>query len=97
MIVTESNLFDIVAALHNETRPVGMGFVNATGPITADDARADLGERVRNGRIRLDYYRGRPLKVLLQVGEEVNLRLFDRDAGVGAGERALRVLENSNG
>lgn len=92
MTVTEANMFEIVAALHNASTPVGLGHLRATGPIDAADARQDLAGRVQNGQLYIDYFRGRPLKVMLVVGEEVGLRLFDRDAGQGAGKRALERL-----
>jgi hypothetical protein len=89
MKVTKENIFEMIAALHNGTSPLGMGFLHATGPITADDARRDLEESLQNGGIYLDYYRGRPIKINFVVGEVINPRLYDRDAGEG---RAKQIL-----
>ena len=78
----------VIAALHNATSPVGLGARHATGPVTADDVRADYRGKVPD---HIDYYRGRPLKVDVR-GDEFDAWLFDRDAGGCAAERAIATL-----
>lgn len=80
---------ELLAALHNGTRPQGMGFLHARGPMTAEEAkqyldRGDDGRAMFGGpqRMYFDYLCGRPLKVDIG-GDELNPRLYDRDAGRG--------------
>lgn len=39
---------------------------------------------------RIDYFAGRPIKTNVRARPELDLWLYDRDAGLGAGEKALR-------
>lgn len=41
-------------------------------------------------RVRIDYFAGRPIKTNVRDRPELDLGLYDRDAGQGAGEKALR-------
>ena len=89
---------EVLAALVNGTRALGFGSFHDKGRFTADDARAfvergtnDMGFRMGEARWRFDYVAGRPLKCDLS-GDEFDERLYDRDAGDGAAERALAAL-----
>jgi hypothetical protein len=98
---------ELLAALHNGTRPLGMGFLHARGPMTADDARPYLesgddhaaafkkleaaGGIVLRKRLYFDYLCGRPLKVDIG-GDELDPRLYDRDAGTGRCARVVASL-----
>ena len=71
----------ILVALHAASRPHGIGALRPTPTITEAEA-LDAGETY------FDYVRGRVMKVDLS-GDELDLRLYDRDNGEGAGERAI--------
>lgn len=77
--------FAVIAALHNGTSPLGLGALHDVGQMTADQVRTEL-ENVprRDGKLRFDYYHGRPLKVSVGNGTIDHVRLYDRDAGAGA-------------
>lgn len=90
---------EVIAALHNGTRALGMGMLHDIGRITAEQVRADLdkegefgGGFLVNGMRRFDYFHGRPLKPSIGNGKINSLALYDRDAGQGAGERVLANL-----
>lgn len=75
----------VLAALYNASRPLGMGFLQARdGDMTVEQARA----LIDSGQTYFDYLHGRVMKVHL-VGDELDPRLYDRDNGAGAAERAL--------
>jgi len=83
---------DVLAALYNASRPLGMGFMHYDHkPMTHDEAAAILAEGVR-----FDYLKGRVMKLNLASDEEFNSALYDRDNGDGAAERAIAVLRQSS-
>lgn len=89
------NKADVLAALYNHTRPVGMGFLQAAnGPNVMDRAYAE--HLLANGQdatgdypasfsrrrdVYFDYVHGRCLKVDLSSDTEFNPWGFDRDNG----------------
>jgi hypothetical protein len=81
-----------LAALHNNTRALGLGKLqDIKRPLTQAEAAADLAEM---DGFNFDYYRGRPLKT--GCGHEPNViltetsrRLYDRDAGDGQFDKAI--------
>lgn len=89
---------EVLAALYNGTRPMGMGVFKARdGEMTREQAAEAIGggdDHVRSfgswaGKpLRFDYLFGRPLKVDIS-GDEFDPFLYDRDAGQGAAERAI--------
>lgn len=78
----------VLAALYNASRQQGMGFMNQRGQqqMTIEDARKEL-ER----ESYFDYLHGRVMKISLS-GDDLDTRLYDRDNGQGAGERAISHL-----
>jgi hypothetical protein len=79
----------LLAELYNGTQPLGMGVLRDIGSMSADLARELLGGR----EIDVDYFCGRPIKVTIR-NDEFDPRLYDRDAGEGAAQRAVnRALE----
>ena len=78
----------ILAALYNASRPQGMGMLHYDPtPMTVEEARELLKEYSY-----FDYLKGRVMKVRIE-GDSINLGLYDRDNGLGAGESAiLRAL-----
>lgn len=91
---------EVLAALHNGTRAAGMGVLHdIQRDMTAEEARPflDSGHDSRRmfghvgtsqPKLYFDYLMGRPLKVDI-TGDEFNPRLYDRDAGEGAAQRAI--------
>lgn len=76
----------VLIALHNNSKPQGMGFLHATPePLTIEEAN----EALSNQGYYPDYVNGRVIKVDLR-GDEFDPRLYDRDNGEGSAERALR-------
>lgn len=78
----------LLAALYNNAKPLGMGFLHARPNMTEDDAAELLRGRERP---YFDYLYGRPLKVEIN-GSTLNPRLYDRDWGDGAAERIVNKL-----
>lgn len=100
---------ELLAALFNNSRPMGMGFLQAhLGPQVmtkedaekvmnkGDDHRRDFPEimaRSNRPMLYFDYLFGRPLKVDLS-NDEVREDLYDRDNGAGAFARIVAELRN---
>ena len=90
---------EVLAALYNAAKAQGMGLLHYTPePMTIEQARELLGSRPDlaphaspRQRTYFDYVKGRVMKVELS-GDELNTRLYDRDNGDGAAERALKPL-----
>ncbi len=75
---------DVLCALYNNSRPLGMGVFHFTPePMTADEANGLLNESKY-----FDYLKGRVMKIDLS-GDELDPRLYDRDNGNGAAHRAI--------
>lgn len=86
--ISELGRAEVLAALYNAAKPVGMGFLQVReGEMTVAEAQ----ELLNDGFYYFDYLYGRPLKVDV-TGPIVSLRLYDRDQGVGAGARAIQSL-----
>jgi len=83
---------EVLAALYNNSRRQGMGFLNARGrePLTKEQAAELLKETTY-----FDYLAGRVMKVELK-GDTLDPWLYDRDNGAGAAARALEPLMESN-
>lgn len=79
----------VLAALFNASRQQGMGLLDARGarPMTAIDAAAVISAEGMN----FDYLRGRVMKIDIE-SDDVETRLYDRDNGEGAAERAIAPL-----
>lgn len=83
----------VLAALYNAATPLGMGSLHADSrTMTEEDA-----ERLIDGSPSpyFDYVKGRPLKVEIN-GHTVDPRLFDRDHGPGAAQRAVVALRKGS-
>ncbi len=95
--ITKDNAAIILATLYNATQPMGLGKMHAkhlTIPMTEREA-AEILENMETApgyhSGYFDYLYGRPMKLDLTVGKELELRLFNRDAGDGVGEAALAL------
>lgn len=87
----------VLAALYNNARPLGMGFLHArVEPMTVPEAQKLLEEgddltQMFGNILYFDYVHGRPLKVDIS-GDELSPHLYDRDQGQGACQRAIEAL-----
>lgn len=77
----------ILAALYNNSRAQGMGWLNAT---LADMTEAEAAELLKTDAY-FDYLRGRVMKVDLS-GDTLFTLLYDRDIGHGACARVIAGL-----
>lgn len=94
---------EVLAALCNNTSPMGMGALNskAVSGITAADCAEQFDVRSeRNGVFCFDYVFGRPIKVnFVTDGDKVYLdrvRLYDRDAGQGQAQKVVDELRGAS-
>jgi hypothetical protein len=80
---------EVLAALYNNSRQQGMGFLNSRGrePLTKEEAA----ELLKEGTY-FDYLAGRVMKVDLK-GDTLDTYGYDRDNGRGAAARALESLQ----
>lgn len=79
---------EVLAALYNNSRQQGMGFLNPRGrePLTKEQAA----ELLKEGTY-FDYLAGRVMKVELS-GDTLDPWFYDRDNGTGAASRAIESL-----
>lgn len=87
MNIAGKNKAAILAALYNSSKVQGMGFLQAKGGQMTEPEAAEL---LKEGTY-FDYLHGKVMKVELS-GDELNPRLYDRDNGEGAAERAIKHL-----
>ncbi|NCE63055.1 hypothetical protein D1159_00315 [Pseudoflavonifractor sp. 524-17] len=73
----------VLKALYENSHLQGMGFMQASGPITVEHCAGLLEKQTY-----FDYLYGRVLKVELSE-DEFDERLYDRDCGEGAAQRAV--------
>ena len=74
----------MLAALYNASRPLGLGILHYRPERMTEEEAAKLLEEHQS----FDYLKGRVMKVSFER-DELNLALYDRDNGPGAGYRAL--------
>lgn len=82
---------EVLAALYNGSRQLGMGFLHQRGAsgMTVDEAREILDATPHK---YFDYLHGRVMKVDLS-GDELRTALYNRDNGQGAAERIIEGLK----
>ena len=81
---------EVLAALYNASRPLGMGFISYDSkPMTKEEAAVFLEKTTY-----FDYLNGRVMKIDLS-GDELNPRLYDRDNGEGAAWRVIETLRRT--
>lgn len=77
----------ILTALYNNSRPMGMGFLNFDpAPMTEAQAAEIIGD---DKHPYFDYVKGRVIKVSLREENGFEERLYDRDNGHGTAQRAI--------
>ncbi len=94
----------VLAALFNNAIPKGMGFLAASlTPMAQEQGDQLLGEvsSRANGGAYFDYVQGRCLKVEFSARRDdgydrVDVRLYDRDHGEGAGQRVIEYLRTTS-
>ncbi len=82
--ISKANKAQVLAALYNASRPLGMGFM-AFDPQPMSEEEADA---LLKDYKYFDYLKGRVMKVDL-AGDILSTGLYDRDNGNGAAARAL--------
>jgi hypothetical protein len=87
MNIKHKNKAAILAALYNSSRVQGMGALQAK---PGQMQEAEAAELLKN-QTYFDYLYGKVMKVDLS-GDELDPRLYDRDNGQGAAERAIKHL-----
>lgn len=76
----------VLATLYNHSQPLGLGILQYTPEnMTEQEAQAILDQR---GHFSFDYLKGRVMKVDIRL-DELDERLYDRDNGPGAAQRAI--------
>jgi hypothetical protein len=85
--IKELDKAQVLAALYNASRPLGMGFLQYDPqPMTVEQARVIL-ER----STYFDYLQGRVMKVDLS-SDSFDPRWYDRDNGQGAAQKAIDAM-----
>jgi hypothetical protein len=74
-----------LCALYNNSKPQGLGFLHAVPGNLDEGEAASVLEKFHY----VDYLKGRVIKTDF-YHSRIDTRLYDRDNGDGAGERALR-------
>jgi hypothetical protein len=86
---------EVLAALYNASKQLGMGFAHARGRdgMTVPQAQEEIDQisSVDGRNLYFDYLHGRVLKI--NLGKDIlHTHLYDRDNGPGAALRALQPL-----
>lgn len=86
------NKAEVLAALYNNAKVQGMGFLQADNKqMTTEEAKTILDE---SDDKYFDYLKGRVMKIRI-AGDEIDTRLYNRDNGNGAAERVIGKLQPS--
>lgn len=85
---------ELLAALHNGTRPLGMGFLHdLKRDMTKAEATEILAQHTDgHGDAHFDYVCGRPLKVWFSRNTLQGAWLFDRDSSPGKCQAIIEAL-----
>ena len=84
----------LLAALFNASKQQGLGFMDHRG--AAQMTEVEAAEVIAQHGLHFDYLRGRVMKISID-GDMLNPRLYDRDNGAGAAERAIERLRIAAG
>ena len=86
--IAKLNKAEVLAALYNNSKPQGLGFLHhTTGCMKIEEAQAFLD----SGQSYFDYLQGRVMKIDLS-GDYLETWLYDRDNGQGAAVEALKGI-----
>ena len=87
--ITGMNKAEVLAALYNNSQPLGLGFLHYDPtPMTIEEANMLLSERTY-----FDYIKGRVMKIDLKSDTELSPFLYDRDNGSGAVANVISGLK----
>lgn len=86
--ISKADKAAVLAALYNNSRPLGMGMLAFTPEEMTRDEAAEL----LKSQTYFDYLKGRVMKIDLR-GDELRPRLYDRNNGEGAAARALELVD----
>lgn len=91
--ISEYSKEEVLATLYNNSKPLGMGIL-AFNPkdMTKDEAKSLIKDHTIDERIYFDYLKGRVMKIDLS-SDQLNPRLYDRDNGEGAAQRAISNIK----
>lgn len=93
MVITKGlNKADVLAALYNNAKPLGLGFLHFN---PQDMTREQAQEILATGQTYFDYLSGRVMKVDLKSDDGFEEWLYDRDNGKGAAQRAIEGLRKA--
>ena len=84
----------VLKALYDNAQPQGLGFLQYNrNPMTEEEAKSIIkeGSQYHNG-LSFDYLKGRVMKVNLSDDDGFDERLYDRDNGRNAAERAINGI-----
>ena len=86
------NKADVLAALYNNSKPQGLGFLQFDPkPMNVDEAEILLKKTTV-----FDYLKGRVMKVNLSFDDGFEEWLYDRDNGYGSAQRVINDLRAKN-
>ena len=85
MKIKQDKKAEILTALYNNSRPLGLGFLH----FTPEDMDIQEARELLKESTYFDYLKGRVMKIDLS-GEELDPWLYDRDNGTNACENILR-------
>jgi len=78
----------VLAALFNNARPLGLGFLHYKPDHIMDEVEA---ESLLQEQTYFDYHEGRLMKVNLAT-DTLDTRMYNRDNGEGAAEKAIEAI-----
>jgi hypothetical protein len=97
---------ELLAALYNNSKPMGMGFLQARAGVMTREIAQEIIDKVGDdhkrmfptihagtSNLKFDYLYGRPLKCNLE-GDEVDTWGYNRDHGEDAFEKVVEGLRN---
>lgn len=81
---------EVLATLYNHSQPLGLGILQYTPEnMTQREAQVILDQQ---GHFSFDYLKGRVMKVDIR-SDKFDERLYDRDNGPGAAQRAIDSIK----
>ena len=89
--ISSKNKAKVLAALWNNSKQQGMGFMDISGASSVAMTTEDAEELLRE-RTYFDYLRGRVMKIDLST-DELRPGLYDRDNGEGAAAAAIAGIK----
>jgi hypothetical protein len=81
----------VLAALYNNSQPLGMGFLH----YTPEDMTVEEAAEILECHLSFDYLKGRVMKINL-YGTSFNSHLYNRDNGENAAENVILKLKNKS-